>query len=96
MSNSYFKERKLTHEYVEMQLYLSITTVGKHRNEKTNSFPGNLLSLHTQSQLNEMPWEGVCKGRNGNALNSEDQVPGTQEKSFQMLLHPSQSYQVIN
>lgn len=48
MSNSYFKERKLTHEYVEMQLYLSITTVGKHRNEKTNSFPGNLLSLHTQ------------------------------------------------
>lgn len=49
MSNSYFKEHKLTHEYVEMQIYLSIATVGKHRNEKINSFPGNLLSLHTQS-----------------------------------------------
>ena len=41
-----------------------------------------------------MSWEGGCEGKNGNALNNQDQVPGTQEKSFHMLLHPSNSHQV--
>ena len=37
-----------------------------------------------------MSGEGVCEGRNGNELNSQDQVPGMQEKSFSHVTSPKQ------